>query len=198
MTDRRLRVAIGLLSLAGAGIAAYLTAAHFADATLLCATGGCETVQRSRYAELAGVPVAALGLAGYVAIAATAASRGELWRAAGFVFALGGLAFAGYLVWVQVGVLHALCQWCLGSDAILALLVPATLLRLRAGGLAASCVRRSAGRMSLPPSSSSVGTRSRATRSTRSASSLNGLRILFPFRSALPRGPGWTPRSRSA
>lgn len=131
MTERRLRIAIGLLSLLGAGIAAYLTAAHLADASLLCATGGCETVQRSRYAELAGVPVAALGLAGYVAIAATAAARTERWRAAGFVLALTGLAFAGYLVWVQVGVLHAICQWCLGSDAILALLVPATLLRLR-------------------------------------------------------------------
>lgn len=131
MSDRRLRVAILVLSLLGAGIAAYLTAAHFADAPLLCATGGCETVQRSRYAELAGVPVAALGLAGYVAIAATAAARAELWRAAGFVFALGGLAFAGYLVWVQVGVLDAICQWCLSSDAILVLLVPATLLRLR-------------------------------------------------------------------
>jgi len=131
VSDRRLRVAILVLSVLGAGIAAYLTAAHLADAPLLCATGGCETVQRSRYAELAGMPVASLGLAGYVAIAATAAARGELWRAAGFVLALGGLAFAGYLVWVQVGVLDAICQWCLSSDAILVLLVPATLLRLR-------------------------------------------------------------------
>ena len=132
MSDRRLRAAILVLSALGAGIAAYLTVAHLADVRVACATGGCETVQSSRYAELAGIPVAALGLAGYVAIAVTAALRADLWRAAGVALALGGFAFALYLVYVQVAILDAICQWCLASDAVLALLVVATGLRLRA------------------------------------------------------------------
>ncbi len=131
MTDLRLRLAIVVLSTVGAGIAAYLTYAHLTNAQLACVTGGCETVQHSKYSELAGIPVAALGLAGYVAMAATAGFRTDLMRAAGAVFALAGFAFAAYLIYVQVALIEAICQWCLMSDAVLALLVPATLLRLR-------------------------------------------------------------------
>lgn len=131
MTDRRLRGAILVLSALGAAISAYLTATHLADVQVACVTGGCETVQSSKYAELAGVPTAAFGLAGYVALAATALSRSDVARAVGFAGALGGFAFAVYLIYAQVGVLHALCQWCLASDAVLALLVVATALRLR-------------------------------------------------------------------
>jgi uncharacterized membrane protein len=129
MSDGRLRAAVLLLSALGAAIAAYLTVTHLTQSTVACLTGGCETVQSSRYAELAGVPVAALGLAGYVALALTAAFRGDLWRAAGVALALGGLGFAVYLIYVQVAVLDALCQWCLASDAVLALLVVATVAR---------------------------------------------------------------------
>ncbi len=130
MSDRRLRAAILALSTLGAGIAAYLTVAHVAHVRVACATGGCETVQTSRYAELAGVPVAALGLAAYLVLAASAASRADLARALGFATALAGLAFAGYLLYVQAAVLGAYCQWCLASDALLCLLAPATLLRV--------------------------------------------------------------------
>src|SRR5262249_26226135 len=63
---------------------------------------------------------------------------------------------------------------------------------------AQSFARSSAGRRILAPSSASVGTSSRTTRSTTSASSLSGLRILLPLRSAFPRGPACTARSRSA
>ena len=122
MTDRRLRGVVLLLSLAGAGIAAYLTVAHFTHLQVACATGGCETVQTSRYAEVAGMPVAAIGLTGYLALAWTASSGGGLARAAGFAVAM-------VLLYVQAAVLHAFCQWCLASDAILVVLVPLTLLR---------------------------------------------------------------------
>jgi uncharacterized membrane protein len=134
-SDRRLRSAVLLLSALGAGVAAYLTYAHVAHVQVACATGGCESVQTSRYAELAGVPVAALGLAGYVLLAATACSRSDVARAVGVAAALGGFAFGLYLVYVQVGVLHAFCQWCLTSDGLLTLLVPVTLLRLRDAGV---------------------------------------------------------------
>jgi uncharacterized membrane protein len=131
VSDRRLRAAILVLSALGAGIAAYLTVTHLAHVQVACATGGCETVQSSRYSELAGVPVAALGLAGYVLLGASAAAGTDLVRALGAAAALGGLTFASYLLYVQAAVLDAFCQWCLASDAILLVLVPVTLLRLR-------------------------------------------------------------------
>ena len=129
MSDRRLRAAILVLSALGAGIAAYLTYAHLAHVQVACATGGCETVQNSRWSELGGVPVAAFGLVGYVLLAATALSGREVARAAGAAAATGAFAFAMFLLWVMAARIGAFCQWCLASDVLLTLLVPATLLR---------------------------------------------------------------------
>ncbi len=54
---------------AASRIATYLTIVHYAGGEPVCAIAhGCATVQKSTYAEFAGVPVALLGLLGYVAI----------------------------------------------------------------------------------------------------------------------------------
>lgn len=53
-----------MLSLVGAGIASYLVYVRYSHVTIACTTGGCEKVQSSRYAEVAGIPVAVLGLLG--------------------------------------------------------------------------------------------------------------------------------------
>lgn len=132
MSDRALRIAVAALALVGAGIVAYLTYAKYADATIACATGGCETVQSSEYAEVLELPVPVLGLLGYLAILATAFSAGETARLAGAVLALGGLLFSGYLVVVQIVAVGAFCQWCLASDLVMLLLAAATVARLRA------------------------------------------------------------------
>ena len=69
--------AIGV-ALAGLGIAGYLTAVHYSGGTPVCAVAhGCATVQNSDYSKLRGVPVAVLGLLGYVAILAALARDGE-------------------------------------------------------------------------------------------------------------------------
>ena len=54
----RLRVPIAAACVVGIGIASYLTYVHYAHTAPICTTGGCEKVQRSSYAKLAGVPVA--------------------------------------------------------------------------------------------------------------------------------------------
>jgi uncharacterized membrane protein len=129
--DRRLRAAIELLALAGAGVSAYLVYTRYTGTTIVCSTGGCETVQHSKYAKAAGIPVAVLGLVAYIAIFATAFwSRVEA-AAIGATIAVGGLAFAVYLIVVQVAVIDAICQWCLANDAILAVLALVTVDRLR-------------------------------------------------------------------
>ena len=131
MSDRALRILVAALALAGAGIAGYLTYAKYADTTIACATGGCETVQSSEYAEVLGLPVPVLGLAGYLAILATALFAGEHARLAGAALALGGLVFSVYLVVVQIVAIGAFCQWCLASDLVMLLLAAATVARLR-------------------------------------------------------------------
>jgi uncharacterized membrane protein len=122
VSERTARIALTGLPLAGVGVTLYLLYARATHTQLACTTGGCETVQESRYAELAGIPVAALGLAGYLAILATTFVRAEAGRAAAVALSLSALAFSGYLLAVQLFVLHAICLWCVASDAIVLLI----------------------------------------------------------------------------
>ena len=138
MSDRTLRIAIGLLAVAGLGVAGYLTYARYAHVELICSTGGCETVQRSRYAVVAGVPVAVLGLVGYAVLLMTAVLP-QAWAAAvGAGAALFGLLFAVYLLVVQLAVIDAVCQWCVASDALLAAIAVFAVLRLRGASFSPS------------------------------------------------------------
>jgi uncharacterized membrane protein len=138
VSDRTLRAAVVVLALVGAAISAYVLAARLGGSDLYCSTGGCETVQSSRYAELLGVPVAALGLGAYLAIAASVFA-GPAGRVIGAAVALAGVVFSAYLLVVQLTVIDAVCLWCLANDAVATGLAAAVLLRLRrldgAGGL---------------------------------------------------------------
>ena len=133
MSDRSLRLAAGLVALAGLSVAAYLTWVHFDDAALVCvAGGGCETVQESEYAEIAGIPVALLGLGAYAALVALVVFDGPNARLAAAMLALVGLEFSLYLLALQLFVIDAVCAWCLANDVLIApLLAVLTALRLR-------------------------------------------------------------------
>jgi uncharacterized membrane protein len=137
MTERPLRAGIAALALAGAGVAAYLTYARYSGSVIACSTGGCETVQSSSYAKVAGVPVAVLGLAGYLGLLATAIARGELARAAGAAVAFSAFGFSAYLLYAQLALIDAVCDWCLVSDAIVTVAAALALLRFLAGHVVA-------------------------------------------------------------
>jgi len=130
VSDRALRVLVGSLATVGAAIAGYLVYTRYTNTRIACATGGCEIVQSSKYAELSGVPVAVLGLAAYLFLLATALSASELARAAGAIVAVAGAAFSLYLVYLQVAVIDAICQWCVISDVVMCLLAVACVLRV--------------------------------------------------------------------
>ena len=122
--------AIGV-ALAGLGIATYLTVVHYTGGEPVCAVAhGCATVQQSNYAALAGVPVALLGLLGYVAILVALAHDGEGWRTASAFLALAGLGFSVWLTYVEIGVLQAICIWCVGSAICMAVLAAITIYRM--------------------------------------------------------------------
>ncbi len=121
---------IAAAAVVGGAIAAYLTNVHYAHTAPICVNSGCETVQKSKYAELAGVPVALLGLIAYAAIFVTALVRGTTAAFAGVLIAFVGVAFSGYLLWAQLGPIGALCQWCLGNDVVITIVAVLCVVRM--------------------------------------------------------------------
>jgi uncharacterized membrane protein len=134
--DRRLWIATLVLTVIGIGVAGYLTYVHYEGLKVLClSSGGCETVQASQYAKLDGVPVAVLGLLGYVGILGSLVVRGEMGRIAGFAIALIGFGFSMYLTYRELFTIKAVCQWCVSSAVIMTLLAILTAVRVvRADG----------------------------------------------------------------
>jgi uncharacterized membrane protein len=120
VSDRALRATLALVALAGLALAGYLTWVHYDEGALVCtAGGGCETVQRSAYAELAGIPVALLGVAFYAGVLGLLAWDAPAARTACAALAVAGVAFAAYLVALQLFVIDATCVWCLVNDLVL-------------------------------------------------------------------------------
>jgi uncharacterized membrane protein len=131
MTDRALRRAILVLGLLGLAIAAYLTYIHYRKIDAICEIAhGCVKVQTSEWSELAGVPVAVLGLAGYVGIVASVFVPGEAGLIAGAGQSLLGFGFSAYLTYREVFTIEAICIWCIGSAIILTVLAALTTIRL--------------------------------------------------------------------
>ena len=118
-----------MLAALGAAVSAYLTAIHYDDGLLVCGLSDCHTVQTSDYAEILGIPVALLGLGMYVALLGLFALRRlrpdstVYATAVAFALTLAGVIFAGYLTYVELFVLEAICQWCVVSAVLTTLLL---------------------------------------------------------------------------
>jgi uncharacterized membrane protein len=121
-----------VLALIGTGIAGYLTWVHYGHLKIVCLSGGggCEKVQSSSYAELAGVPVAVLGLIGYVAILLSLALPREESALAAAFLSLVGFGFSAYLTWAELFRIHAICQWCVASACIMTVLMVVSVVRV--------------------------------------------------------------------
>ena len=130
MTERSVRIASAVLASLGAAISAYVLYVRESDGSLVCSTGGCETVQSSSYAELLGLPVAALGLAGFVVLLAAALARGDWARLVNATVALAAFLFAAYLLAVQLIVIDAICQWCVATDVLTTAIAALAVVRL--------------------------------------------------------------------
>jgi uncharacterized membrane protein len=122
--------AIAALALLGLAISIYLTYVHYAGIEPVCSSiSNCERVQNSEYAELLGIPVAVLGIAGYAAILASLFTRVEVTALLAYL----AVAFSAYLTSAELFKIDAICQWCVGSAIVtLAIAVLATLRALGA------------------------------------------------------------------
>ena len=133
-----------LLCLVGIGISSYLTWTHYADVPIICTTDhSCDTVNRSAYAYFPpnwGVPVAVLGLVGYLVLLALLGLRFRLARQdrgglagldlALFIGTLGGVIFSAYLTAMEIWVIHAICWWCVSSATVMVVLFAISTMRV--------------------------------------------------------------------
>lgn len=124
------RVILAFLSLAGFFVALYLALYKFGVfGELKCRISGCETVNTSKWAMLFGLPVAAWGVAFYVAGFITAMiSLSERYIASKKIALINmlmcgfGVLFSAWLTYLELYVIHAICMWCVSSAIIVTLM----------------------------------------------------------------------------
>jgi uncharacterized membrane protein len=136
MSPRVLRITLIVMAVIGTGLAIYLTYIHYAGIKPLCGRSGgsCQKVQTSQYSHLAGVPVALMGLIGYVLILGTLlAPDEERWRFATAALVLGGFAFSAYLTYREVFTLKEICEYCVSSAVLLTVMLPLSVWRFLRG-----------------------------------------------------------------
>ena len=117
-----MRYLIVLLALAGIVVSGLALKVHYDTGSEPCRLNDkwdCGVVNHSPYAEIHGVPVAAVGIAGYLLIGALGFLRRRGWL---LVAVLIGLAFALYLTHIEASVLGVWCLYCVISQAIIAVL----------------------------------------------------------------------------
>ncbi|MFY9855491.1 MAG: vitamin K epoxide reductase family protein [Terracidiphilus sp.] len=121
------RYAIAVLALAGVVVSILALRVHYSTGTEPCSINDkwdCGVVNHSPFAEIAHIPVAAIGILGYLALAGLALMR---QRFLVFLTALVGLGFALHLASIEE---YALGVWCVYCAISLAIIVLITLLAL--------------------------------------------------------------------
>ena len=115
----KLPLAAALVALVGVGDSVYLTVSHLNAVPVPCSiVSGCETVLTSPYAEIAGVPLAAIGGVAYFVAFSLAVLAAYGNRAAWMLFGIqviGMALFTTWLLYLQAFVIQAFCQFCLLS-----------------------------------------------------------------------------------
>jgi len=124
-------VIIGLL------VSIYMTIYKVTSNDSLClGSGDCSTVNASRYSEVNGIPVAAIGFLGYAAILSVHLfeNRSSFFKKNGtliiFGMALTGFIFSMWLVYVEIALLKAICPFCVISQAAMTLIFIIAVIRL--------------------------------------------------------------------
>ena len=117
---KTMRYLIVLLAMAGMVVSILALRVHYSTATEPCSINekwDCGIVNHSSFAEIAHIPVAAIGIAGYLALAGLALARRRILVT---VAAIVGLGFALYLTHIEKDVLMVWCLYCVISQGIIA------------------------------------------------------------------------------
>jgi uncharacterized membrane protein len=113
---------IALLAVIGVVVSALALQVHYSTAIQACSINekwDCGIVNHSPFADIAGLPVAIIGIAGYLALAGLALTR---QRALLFLATLVGLGFALRLTFIEEYVLMVWCLYCVISQVVIGLI----------------------------------------------------------------------------
>ena len=136
------RMLVALLSLIGTFIATYLALYKLGWlGALSCSVGSCETVQQSPWATFLGLPVAVWGVGFYLVTLAVALLGVQERFADSRTISLAlvaltgwGVLFSGWLTYIELFVIYAICQWCVVSAIIVLGLFVLSIMDLRENG----------------------------------------------------------------
>ena len=133
-----MRYLITLLALVGLVVSALALRVHYDTGTEPCSINekwDCGIVNHSPFAEVLHIPVAAIGIAGYLVLIGLAVARRRAFLT---VFAVVGLGFALYLSNIERSVLQVWCLYCVISQGVIALITLLSLAWLIAARRSAS------------------------------------------------------------
>jgi uncharacterized membrane protein len=130
---------LAALALIGVFVSLYLTLYKLGViGTLQCSVGSCETVNTSRWATFLGLPVAAWGLGFYVSVLALAFAGIQERFADSRAISVAltaltgwGVLFSGWLTYLELFVIDAICMWCVISAIIVLVMFFVTVADLR-------------------------------------------------------------------
>ncbi len=136
--DKKLYWGSVALAAIGLAVSVYMTIYKLLDNDALClGSGDCSTVNASPYSEIYGIPVAAVGVLGYLVILVLLLleTRGNKLLAANgplavFGLSVGGFAFTVYLVYLEIYIIKALCPFCVASQLTMTILFVLSLIRV--------------------------------------------------------------------
>ena len=123
-----MRFLIALFALAGLYVSYLALRVHYSNDTQPCSINekwDCGIVNHSPYAVVGSVPVAAIGMGGYVLLAVLSLARRRRFVAAA---AIVGLAFSLYLTHIEKSVLMVWCLYCVISLGIISMITVLSLL----------------------------------------------------------------------
>ena len=129
-SSEQIQWVIRALCIIGIAVAGYLTWTHLVEAEPYCGGArGCGDVQDSPYSEVVGIPVAVIGLMGYLVLLTLSALRSRVNPDVGFFLpvlsfgaALIGVLYSAYLTYLEAFVIMAWCYWCVTSALIITIL----------------------------------------------------------------------------
>jgi uncharacterized membrane protein len=126
-----------ILAFLGAAVSIYLLVLKYTQAVSMCVgSHGCITVNTSAYSSVYGVPVALIGLIGYLIMAVQTLLEEQVafFKEQGSLLLMGeslvGVIFSAYLTWIEVYVIHAVCPFCVSSAIIILLMFILAVTRL--------------------------------------------------------------------
>ena len=135
--DKRLKQVTTGFAVLGLLVSIYMTIYKLTDNNAMClGSGNCSVVNASRYAEVNGIPVAAIGVLGYSAILAVLymETKQGYFKQNGtlliFGLALTGFLFTLWLVYVEIALLKALCPFCVTSQVAMTIIFIIAVIRL--------------------------------------------------------------------